>query len=136
MRFLILAAAIGAMLAIPQPALADEGHETGGAKPAKPKPKRPDKEKNCGWDADIELEIDGKRLTIRQMMLKNVMLGEIQDDSGYGIYADPEKLILKVRNPEGTWYVADMTRLGDPNEGCIFYDVGEPHQVDQEPPLF
>ena len=56
--------------------------------------------------------------------------------NGYTFFADTQKLVLKIRTPENNWYVADMTRLGDPGEGCIFYMVGEPQQVDAAPPLF
>ena len=126
------------------PACASEGH--GGAppageahaepkKPAKPKPKRPDKEKNCQWVRDIDLEIDGKHLTINQASLKNAMRGAESQQDGYEIFANPDRLELRVRAPGGEWYVASMTRLGDMNEGCVFYFIGEAKQVDTEPPL-
>ena len=64
------------------------------------------------------------------------MRGSESEQGGYSFFADTQKLVLKIRTPEDTWYIADMTRLGDPNEGCIFYMVGEPQQVDAAPPLF
>lgn len=105
-------------------------------KPPKPKPKKPDKEKNCGWETDIDIEIDSKRVTLNQGTLKNLMRGSESEQNGYTFFADTQKLVLKIRTPENNWYVADMTRLGDPGEGCIFYMVGEPQQVDAAPPLF
>ncbi len=105
-------------------------------KPEKPKPKKPDKTKNCQWDEDINVEIDNKYLKLTQMSLKNVMRGGESEQNGYNVYADTDKLVLKIRAPDGNWYLANMTRLGDLDEGCVFYMVGEPRQVDGEPPLY
>jgi len=105
------------------------------AKP-KPKPKRVDKDKNCQWDITITLDIDGKHITVPQLSLKNVMRGLEADDEGYELYADPDRLILKVKDPEGNWFSGNMTRLGDPNEGCIYFLVGDMKPVNGEPPLF
>ena len=105
-------------------------------KPPKPKPKKPDKEKNCAWEQEVDLEIDSKHLKLTQLSLKNVMRGGETEQNGYNVYADTDKLVLKVRAPDGIWYVANMTRLGDLNEGCVFYMVGEPRQVEGEPPLY
>ncbi len=112
----------------------EETHEV--KKPPKPKPKKPNKEKNCQWDEDIDVEIDNKHIKITQQSLKNVMRGGESRQNGYDIYADTEKLVLKIRIPDGSWYVANMTRLGDLNEGCVLFMVGEPHQVEGEPPLY
>ena len=105
-------------------------------KPPKPKPKKPNKEKNCQWDEDIDVEIDNKHLKISQPSLKNVMRGGETQQNGYNIYADTDKLVLKIRAPDANWYVANMTRLGDLDEGCVFYMVGEMRQVEGEPPLY
>ena len=105
-------------------------------KPPKPKPKKPDKDKNCGWEREIDLELDGKHITIAQASLKNVMKGAESVQDGYDIQADPERLQLRVKTPEGVWFIASMTRLGNMDEGCVFYFVGEPKQVNTEPPLF
>lgn len=112
----------------------EEKHEA--KKPPKPKPKKPDKEKNCQWEEDIEIEVDDKRLTVNQTLLKNVMRGGETKVNGYEIYADTNKLELKIRAPDGGWYLASMTRLGNPDEGCIFYMVGPLTAVDGEPPLY
>jgi len=105
-------------------------------KPPKPKPKKPNKEKNCQWDEEIDLEIDNKHLKLSQLSLKNVMRGGESSQNGYAVYADTDKLVLKIKAPDGNWYLANMTRLGDLDEGCVFYMVGEPRQVEGEPPLF
>ncbi|MEI8393990.1 MAG: hypothetical protein WCF85_04585 [Rhodospirillaceae bacterium] len=114
---------------------ADEGKKPEAKKP-KPKPKKPDKNKNCQWERDVELEIGGRKLSINQASLRNVMRGAESLQEGFGIFADTDKLELKLKAPDGSWYIADMTRLGDEGEGCIFYFVGSPHPVDGEPPLF
>jgi len=119
----------------PEAAKPPEGEQAAKPKP-KPKPKRLDKDKNCGWGHDITLDFDGKHLSLTQDTLKSVMRGQQSDTENYEIYANPDNLILKVKNPEGDWFVANMTRLGDPNEGCVFYMVGTPSQVTTEPPLF
>ena len=105
-------------------------------KPPKPKPKKPNKDKNCQWDEDIDVEIDNKHLKLTQLSLKNVMRGGRSEQDGYNVYADTDKLVLKIRAPDGNWYVGTMTRLGDLDEGCVFYMVGELRQVDGRPPLF
>jgi len=105
-------------------------------KPPKPKPKKIDKDKNCGWEREIDLDLDGKHIAIPQASLKNVMKGAESVQDGYDIQADPERLMLRVKTPDGVWFIASMTRLGNPDEGCIFYFVGEPRQVETEPPLF
>ena len=102
----------------------------------KPKPKKLDKDKNCQWETDISIEIDSKTLSLNQATLMNLMKGSESVKDGYALFADTMKLILKVRTPENLWYIANMTRLGDPNEGCVFYMVGEPQQVERPPPLF
>ena len=118
-----------------------EAAPPGDAKPAppkkpKPKPKRLDKDRNCQWETDIDIDIDNKKVTLSQSVLKNVMRGSESTEGGYTFFADIRNLVLKIKTPEDNWYVADMTRLGDPNEGCVFYMVGEPLQVDAPPPLF
>lgn len=112
--------------------------EPGKPKPAKPKPKpkRVDKDKNCQWDITVNLDVDGKHITVPQLSLKNVMRGLEADDDGYELYADPDRLLLRVKDPEGNWFIANMTRLGDPNEGCIYFLVGDLKAVTGEPPLF
>ncbi len=122
----------------PPPAEGGHGEAPAGEvkKPPKPKPKKPDKEKNCSWETDVEIELDTKHLKLSQLSLKNVMKGGETRQNGYDFYADTQKLVLKIRTPEGIWYIASMTRLGDLNEGCVFYMVSEPRQVNGEPPLY
>ena len=105
-------------------------------KPPKPKPKKPNKEKNCQWDEDIEVEIDSKTLKINQATLKNVMRGSESKQNGYEIYADTRNLVLKIKSPDGIWYLGNMTRLGDLDEGCVFFMVGELKQIEGSPTLF
>ncbi|MEI6557514.1 MAG: hypothetical protein WCO00_03835 [Rhodospirillaceae bacterium] len=120
----------------PEAAPAGEKPPAEAKKPPKPKPKKPDKEKNCAWEEDVDIEIDNKHLRLSQLSLKNVMRGGESEQNGYNVYADTDKLVLKLRAPDGNWYIANMTRLGDMNEGCVFYLVGEPKQVEGEPPLY
>ena len=113
-----------------------EGAKPEPKKPKPPKPKRLDKDKNCQWETDIDIDIDNKTVTLSQGVLKNVMRGSESEENGYTFFADIRNLVLKIKTPEDNWYIADMTRLGDPNEGCVFYMVGEPVQVDTPPPMF
>ncbi len=113
-----------------------EGQGGEAKKPAKPKPKKPDKEKNCSWENDLDIELDTKHLKLSQLSLKNVMKGGEARQDGYDVYADTQRLVLKIKTPEGVWYIATMTRLGSLNEGCVFYMVSEPRQVNGEPPLY
>ena len=120
-----------------EPAEPGDGKDAAKAKkPAKPKPKRPDKEKNCAFERPIDVEVDGKHFTLPQAALKNVMRGAEADLGGYTIHSNPDKLILTVRTPDGSWYVANMTRLGDLDEGCVFYMIGQTRPTVSEPPLF
>ena len=133
---LVIAAEHGGEHAKP-PAEAEHGE--GGEKPkqkAKPKPKKPDKDKNCKWGHDISINIDGKKVALTQDALKLLMDGKQTDTDNYEMHANKQSLVINIKTPDGDWYAANMTRLGDPDEGCMFYMVGEPALAKVEPLLF
>jgi hypothetical protein len=99
----------------------------------KARPKRPDKEKDCQYDRSEELSIDDKTVTVTQETIKNIMSGREAEQDGYNFYADTVLLVFRVRDPDGNWYTANMTRLG--SEGCIFYYIGQLVPHEGEPPL-
>jgi len=102
----------------------------------KPKPKKIDKDKNCSWGEDANLDIDGKPLVLTQDLIAKVMKGAESEQDGYKLFAKPDGFALSIKSPEGAWFVTSMSRLGDPNEGCVFYLLGEAKPLDAEPPLF
>lgn len=114
----------------------EKGAEPAKPKPPKPKPKRSDKEKNCQFDIVATLDVDGHRLTVSQDALMAIMRGVETSIDGYDLSADAARLQLKVRDREGAWFVGNMTRLGDPEEGCIRFLIGDLKQLRGEPPLF
>ncbi|CAK0758153.1 exported hypothetical protein [Azospirillaceae bacterium] len=146
-------AILGGVLFVPVPVLAsgsghggDSKHEApkheapahDGAKPAespKPKPKKPDKDKNCRWDRNIDLDIEGAHLTVTQTTLRALMRGERFEQDGYDLYGSAKMYSLRVRDKDGNWYTAGMTRLGDEREGCIFFLVGRLTPITGEPQL-
>lgn len=104
--------------------------------PTKPKPKaKPDKDKNCKWGHDVVIDIEYKHITMSQDELKKVVSGLESKIAGYTIYANPKRLVLQIRSPEGFWYSASLMRIGSLDEGCVFYYVGSAIQLPEEPPL-
>lgn len=104
-------------------------------KPAKPKPPKLDKEKNCQWGHDIDIEVDLARLRISQFELRAIIGGAGNEINGYRLYADPQRMVLYIRSPDGGWFVSDLMRLGSPDEGCIFYYADAATPLEGEPPL-
>jgi hypothetical protein len=99
----------------------------------RPRPKRPDKEKDCQYDRSEELSIDEKTITVTQETIRNIMSGREAEQDGYVFYADTVMLVFRVKDPDGNWFTANMTRLG--SEGCIFYYIGQLVPHEGEPPL-
>jgi hypothetical protein len=118
-----------------KPAEAHGGGEAEAKKPPKPKPKKADKTKNCQWDRDVELEVDGNHLAVPQATLRSLMKGGWTEQDGFELYGSVQRYALQVKDKEGNWYAAAMTRLGDENEGCLFFLVGKMTQLKEEPSL-
>ena len=100
----------------------------------KPKAKT-DKDKNCQWGHDVVVDVEYKHITMTQDDLKKVISGAESSINGYRVYANPRKLVLLIRSPEGFWYSAALMRIGSLDEGCLFYSVGTAIQLPEEPPL-
>ena len=100
----------------------------------KPKAKS-DKDKNCQWGHDVVVDVEYKHITMTQDDLKKVISGSESTINGYRVYANPRRLILLIRTPEGFWYSAALMRIGSLDEGCLFYYVGTAIQLPEEPPL-
>ncbi|MEI6558071.1 MAG: hypothetical protein WCO00_06660 [Rhodospirillaceae bacterium] len=103
---------------------------------SKPKTKpKADENKNCQWGHDVVIEIEYKRFTVSQDELKKVISGLESTINGYTIFANPKRLVLYIRSPEGYWFSSSLMRIGSLDEGCLFYYVGTPIQLPDEPPL-
>lgn len=146
-RAIILLAAL--LLAVPgwlPTASADSLHneETGAAtrhsrpdakKPARPKPPKVDKEKNCQWGHDVDIDLDTGHIRVSQFELKRILSGAESQIHGYRLSADTERMVLYIQQPDGSWYVADLMRLGSLDEGCVFFYVDPATPLEGEPPL-
>ena len=104
-------------------------------KPAKPKPAKPDKEKNCQWARDDALEVGGTPITVSQVVLKAVLQGAPRTVDGHDLFADSARMILYIRTPEGFWYSGDMMRIGSVDEGCVSHYVSRIQPLKEDPHL-
>ena len=136
---LLVPAGAGAVDALHNTDNGPQAHRAQAAPHSKPQPKpnkdKPDKDKNCGWGHDIDIDIEYKHITLSQDELKKVVSGLESKIGGFTIYSNARHLVLHIRSPEGFWYSASLMRIGSLNEGCLFYYVGTPIQLPEEPPL-